>query len=163
MFWDDIRTVDYLLDPAGGGPQAASAASACRWAACAPATWPRWTTGSRRPSSSAGWPPSRRSSKSKIRNTIGHTKVVPGLYRHLDYPDVASLAMPAAAAGHQRQPGRACSTSTGVRACFDKLAACYAKAGIPERLRTRLYDTPHEFNAEMQAEAWAWLARHLAT
>jgi hypothetical protein len=52
---------------------------------------------------------------------------------------------------------------SGVRASFDKLAACYAKAGVPERVRTRLYDTPHEFNAEMQTEAWAWLARHLAT
>jgi hypothetical protein len=27
------------------------------------------------------------------------------------------------------------------------------------KLRLRLYDTPHEFNAEMQAEAWAWLKR----
>src|SRR5262249_402255 len=26
-----------------------------------------------------------------VRNTIGHTKLVPGLYRYLDYPDVASL------------------------------------------------------------------------
>ena len=27
--------------------------------------------------------------------------------------------------------------------------------------RARLYDTPHEFNVEMQAEAWAWLRRWL--
>ena len=40
--------------PAGGGPEARSAAWACRWAGCGRATWPRWTTGSRRPSSSAG-------------------------------------------------------------------------------------------------------------
>ena len=31
--------------------------------------------------------------------------------------------------------GRAAPAST-------KLAACYAKAGVPEKLRTRLYDTP---------------------
>ena len=42
---------------------------------------------------------------------------------------------------------------------FDKLASCYNKAGVPEKLRTRLYDTPHEFNAEMQDEAWEWLKR----
>ena len=42
---------------------------------------------------------------------------------------------------------------------FDKLAACYKKAGIPDRLRTRLYEAPHEFNAEMQAEAWTWLKK----
>ena len=58
------------------------------------------------------------------------------------------------------------SPSKGVlRADYDPaaIAAAYAKAGVPERVRTRLYDTPHEFNAEMQTEAWAWLARHLAT
>jgi hypothetical protein len=30
---------------------------------------------------------------------------------------------------------------------------------VPEHCRTRLYDTPHEFNVEMQAEAWEWLKR----
>ena len=39
------------------------------------------------------------------------------------------------------------------------LGAGYAKAGIPEKLRTRMYDTPHEFNAAMQAEAWEWLRK----
>ena len=48
---------------------------------------------------------------------------------------------------------------TGRQSSFAKLAACYKKAGVPEKLRTRLYDTPHEFNAEMQAEAWGWLKR----
>ena len=47
----------------------------------------------------------------------------------------------------------------GVKASFATLNACYAKAGVPEHCRTRLYDSPHQFNAEMQAEAWAWLER----
>ena len=99
--------------------------------------------------------------KDHILNTVGHTKLVPGLYRHLDYPDVASLAMPTPLLVINGSRDTLFEPS-GVQASFEKLAACYAKAGIPERLRTRLYDTPHEFNAEMQAEAWAWLARHLA-
>jgi hypothetical protein len=49
----------------------------------------------------------------------------------------------------------------GIRACFAKLAACYQKAGMTEKVRTRLYDTPHEFNAAMQEEAWDWLKRWL--
>ncbi len=49
----------------------------------------------------------------------------------------------------------------GVRGCFTKLSACYAKAGVAERFRGRLYDAPPEFNAEMQQEAWEWLARWL--
>ena len=47
----------------------------------------------------------------------------------------------------------------GVRSCFAKLEACYRKAGIAEKVRARLYDTPHEFNTEMQEEAWDWLKR----
>jgi len=48
-----------------------------------------------------------------------------------------------------------------VRASFEKLKACYKKAGVPEKVRPRLYDTPHEFNAEMQAEAWEWLTKRV--
>ena len=47
----------------------------------------------------------------------------------------------------------------GVKSSFAKLNACYAKAGVPDHCLTQFYDTPHEFNAEMQAEAWAWLKR----
>jgi hypothetical protein len=80
--------------------------------------------------------------------------------KELDYPDVASLALPGALLvinGSRDQ----LFEPTGVQASFTKLAACYAKAGVPQNLRTRLYDTPHEFNAEMQAEAWEWLKRWL--
>jgi dienelactone hydrolase len=161
MFWDDVRTVDYLrrrpeVDPrrigcvglSMGGlrtihlaalDERIKAAVAVGWMASFPAQL-----------------------QSKIRNTIGHTKLVPGLYRDLDYPDVATLAMPTPLLVINGSRD-ALFDLPGVRASFDKLAACYAKAGVPERVRTRLYDTPHEFNAEMQTEAWAWLARHLAT
>ncbi len=160
MFWDDVRTVDYLLrrpevDPrrigcvglSMGGlrtihlaalDERIKAAVAVGWMASFPAQI-----------------------KSKIRNTIGHTKLVPGLYRDLDYPDVATLAMPTPLLVINGSRD-ALFDLPGVRASFDKLAACYAKAGVPERVRTRLYDTPHEFNAEMQTEAWSWLGRHLA-
>jgi hypothetical protein len=47
----------------------------------------------------------------------------------------------------------------GVRASFAKLESCYRKARIPEKFRSRLYDSPHEFNETMQAEAWAWLEK----
>jgi hypothetical protein len=93
-----------------------------------------------------------------VRSSIGHTKVVPGLYRHLDYPDVATLAMPSALLVINGSKDSLFNLE-GVHECFDKLAACYRKAGVPEKLRTRLYDTPHEFNAEMQTEAWEWLRR----
>jgi len=160
MFWDDVRTVDYLLtrpevDPdrigcvglsVGGLRSAHLAALHDRIKAAVVVGW------------MTSFP---RQLKKHVRWTIGHTKLVPGLYRHMDYPDVAALAMPAALLVINGSRD-ALFHPDGVRASFERLSACYAKAGIPERLRTRLYDTPHEFNPEMQAEAWEWLRRWLA-
>jgi len=96
--------------------------------------------------------------KKHIRNTIGHTKVVPGLYQHLDYPDVASLAMPTPLLVINGSKDGLFDLD-GVKRCFSKLHACYEKSGAPDHCQTRLYDTPHEFNTEMQVEAWEWLRR----
>ncbi|MCS6861458.1 MAG: alpha/beta hydrolase family protein [Abditibacteriales bacterium] len=159
MFWDDVRTVDYLLTrpevdknrlgcvglSVGGLRSCHLAALDDRIKAAVVVGW------------MASFP---KQLQRHIRNTIGHTKLVPGLYRYMDYPDVAALAMPAALLvinGSQDQ----LFALDGVQDCFDKLAACYKKAGVPDKLRTRLYDTPHEFNAAMQAEAWEWLRRWL--
>ena len=157
MFWDDIRTVDYLLtrpdvDPkrigcvglsVGAVRSAHLAALDERIKASVVVCWMTSFPGQL---------------KTHIRNTIGHTKVVPGLYRHMDYPDVASLAM-------QRPMLYMSGSQDGlfdlesVKASFATLNACYAKAGVPDHCRTRLYDSPHQFNAEMQAEAWEWLGK----
>jgi dienelactone hydrolase len=155
MFWDDMRTVDYLVGrpdvdrkrigcvglSVGGLRSCHLAALDDRVKAAVAVGW----------MTSFPW-----QLKKHVRHTIGHTKVVPGLYRFLDYPDVAALALP--------KPlllingGRdALFHPEGVRESFEKLHACYRKAGAPERCRTRLYDAPHEFNLEMQEEAWAWL------
>ena len=157
IFWDDIRTVDYLLtrpdvDPrrigcvglsVGGLRSLHLAALDERIRASVVAGW------------MASFPAQL---KKHIRHTIGHTKVVPGLYQHLDYPDVASLAMPTPMLVINGSKD-ALFDLAGVQSSFAKLNACYAKAGVPDHCRTRLYETPHEFNAEMQAEAWAWLKR----
>ena len=157
MFWDDIRSVDYLLtrpevDPARIGCVGLSVGGvrACHLAALDPRI---------KASVVVGWMTSFPAQLQRhIRNTIGHTKVVPGLYRYLDYPDVASLAMPAALLViNGKRDGL--FEPNGVATAFDKLGSCYKKAGIPERLKTRLYDAPHEFNGEMQEEAWTWLKR----
>jgi dienelactone hydrolase len=160
MYWDDIRTLDYLasrpeVDPArigcvglsmGGLRTIHLAALDDRIKAAVAVGW------------MTSFPPQL---QRHVRNTIGFTKLVPGLYRHLDYPDVASLAAPTPLLVINGSKDTLFEPS-GVTASFDKLAACYKKAGAPDHLRTRLYDTPHEFNREMQAEAWAWLAKHLS-
>jgi dienelactone hydrolase len=159
MFRDDVRTVDYLVtrpdvDPArigcvglsvGGLRSAHLAALDDRIKAAVVVGW------------MASYPAQLRS---KIRNTIGFTKLVPGMASHLDYPDVASLAMPSPLLVINGSRDGLFDLD-GVRHCFDKLSACYKKAGVPDHFRGRLYDAPHEFNAEMQEEAWRWLGNWL--
>ncbi|MGP0068632.1 MAG: dienelactone hydrolase family protein [Isosphaeraceae bacterium] len=157
MFWDDLRTVDYLsrrpeVDPARIGCVGLSVGGlrSCHLAALDDRI---------KAAVVVGWMASYPAQlKDHIIHTIGFTKLVPGLMRYLDYPDVASLAMPAALLVINGSRDTLFDLE-GVRSCFDKLAACYQKAGVAEKVRTRLYDTPHEFNSAMQVEAWEWLKR----
>ena len=155
MFWDDVRTVDYLLtrpdvDPRRIGCVGLSVGGlrSCHLAALDERI---------KAAVVVGWMASFPAQlKRHIRNTIGHTKVVPGLYQHLDYPDVASLAMPTPMLVINGTKDGLFDLD-GVKASFTKLNACYVKAGMPDHCATRFYETPHEFNVEMQVEAWAWL------
>jgi dienelactone hydrolase len=157
MFWDDVRSVDYLVTrpevdknrigcvglSVGGLRSCHLAALDDRIKAAVVVGW------------MASFPSQLRR---HIRNTIGHTKLVPGLYRYMDYPDVASLAIPSALLVINGSRDGLFNLD-GVHASFEKLTACYKKAGVADRFRGRLYDGPHEFNAEMQSEAWEWLRR----
>ncbi len=159
MFWDDVRTVDYLLTRSDVDPQrigcvglSVGGLRSCHLAALDDRI---------RAAVVVGWMASFPAQlKKHVRNTIGHTKVVPGLYQLLDYPDVATLAMPTPLLVINGLKDGLFDLD-GVKASFSKINSCYAKAGVPEHCRTRFYDTPHEFNLEMQAEAWVWLKRFL--
>ncbi len=155
MFRDDVRTVDYLVtrpevDPGRIGCVGLSVGGlrSCHLAALDDRI---------KAAVVVGWMASYPAQLQRhVKNTIGFTKLVPGLTRFLDYPDVASLAMPAALLVINGNRDRLFELD-GVRHCFAKLGSCYAKASVPDRFRGRLYDAPHEFNAEMQDEAWRWL------
>jgi len=158
--WDDIRTLDYLVtrpevDPrrivcvghsVGGLRSAYLAALDDRIKAAVV----------------CGWMCSFPNQLAKhVRSTIGHTKLIPGIYRHLDHPDIASLAMPKPLMvinGIQD----ALFEPEGVRAAHEKLAKCYAKAGVPDHYKSLIEERPHEFNAERQADAWAWFEKWLS-
>ena len=159
IFWDDVRSVDYLVTrpevdkkrigcvglSVGGLRSCHLAALDDRIKAAIVVGW------------MASFPTQL---QRHVRNTIGHTKLVPGLYRYMDYPDVASLAIPSALLVINGSRDGLFNLD-GVHSSFEKLAACYKKAGVADRFRAHLYDTLHEFNIEMQAEAWAWLRRWL--
>lgn len=159
MLWDDIRTVDYLLtrpevdkNRIGCVGLSVGGFRSCHLAALDDRI---------KAAVAVGWMTSFPTQlKKNIIYTIGHTMLVPGLYRHLDYPDVTALAMPSALLVINGSKDTLFAPE-GVRAAFAKLTACWQKAGVPDKLRVRLYDAPHEFNAEMQQEAWDWLRKWL--
>src|SRR5262249_35412162 len=155
MYWDDIRTVDYLLTR----PEVDAERIACVGLSMGGLRTIHLAALDHRIKAAVavGWMASYPAQlKSHVEHTIGFTKLVPGLMKYMDYPDVASMAMPAALMVINGSKDTLFELD-GVRSCFDKLSACYKKAGVAERFKGRLYDTPHEFSREMQVEAWDWL------
>jgi dienelactone hydrolase len=155
ILWDDIRTLDYLrtrpeVDPkrigcvglsVGGYRSFVLAALDERIQAAV----------------NVGWMTSLASQiKRHAVNSIGLTFHIIGLYRYLDFPDLAALIAPRAVMVMNGSQDRLFAPE-GVQAAFDKIARCFAKAGVSERQRCRLFDLPHVFNQEMQAEAWEWI------
>jgi dienelactone hydrolase len=157
MVWDDIRTVDYLVtrpevdrDRIGCIGLSIGAFRAAHLAALDSRI---------KASVIVCWMTSFSRQLNRL-NGIDFVNTVPGLFHKLDYPDVVSMGMPAATlvvSGSQDT----LFDEIGVKEAARKVQACYAKAGIPQKFRFSLYAAPHEFNAEMQAEARNWLSNWL--
>jgi hypothetical protein len=157
LLWDDIRTLDYLasrpeVDPNHIGCVGLSMGGYRSYLLAA--LDPRIKA-----AVDVGWMTSFASQiKQHVINTIGFSFHIIGLYRYLDFPDLAALIAPRALMvinGSQDQ----LFAPDGVKAAFEKIARCYKKAGAPDRQRCRMYDAPHQFNLEMQKDAWDWLKR----
>ncbi|PYR88424.1 MAG: hypothetical protein DMF84_28515 [Acidobacteria bacterium] len=157
LLWDDIRTLDYLatrpeVDPNRIGCVGLSMGG-----------YRSYLLASLDPRIKAavdvGWMTSfGLQIKQHVVNTVGFSTHITGMYRYMDFPDFSALVAPRALMvinGSQDQ----LFPLDGMKAAFDKIARVYAKAGAPDRQRCRLYDAPHEFNLDMQAEAWEWLKR----
>jgi len=158
MFTDDMRSVDYLasrpdVDPDRIGCCGLSVGGFRSAHLCG--LDPRLKA-----AVVVGWMCSYPAMLQKKLSSIGFWAVVPGLQQLMDLPDVASM--------HAPQPLMCIQgtrdglfTNEGVQAAYDKIAAVYAKAGARGRFRPVTYDGPHEFNAQMQDQAYAWLDRWL--
>jgi len=160
MLWDDLRTLDYLASrpevdrrrlgcvglSVGGYRSFLLAALDQRIKAAVDVGW-----------MTAFAPAIRR----HILNTVGLTFHIPGLYRYLDLPDLAALIAPRSLLVINGSKDTLFPPD-GVEKAFRQIEACFRKASAAERQRCRLYDAPHQFNLEMQAEAWEWLEAHLA-
>jgi dienelactone hydrolase len=88
------------------------------------------------------------------------TMIHPGLGNQLDYPDVASIACPKPMMVVCGRRDKLFPVEC-IEAAFAKMQKVWESQHAAERLATRLYDAPHEFNAAMQDEAFAWLDQQL--
>ena len=159
LLWDDLRTVDYLVSR----PEADAQRLGCVGLSLGgyrsfllAALDPRIKV-----AVDVGWMTSFASQiRRHVVNTIGFSFHIAGLYRYLDLPDLAALIAPRALLVINGAKDSLFAPE-GVRAAFEKVGACFDKAGAADHQRCRLYDAPHEFNRQMQDEAFAWLARWL--
>jgi dienelactone hydrolase len=85
-----------------------------------------------------------------------YTMVHPGLSHYLDYPDVASIACP-------KPMMFCCGNKDGlfppesIKEAFKKMRIVWESQKSGDKLITKLYDSPHEFNLMMQTDAFEWL------
>ena len=95
-----------------------------------------------------------------VYGAMGWFAFVNGLFERMDLPDIQALAAPRAlmlVSGWQdmlMQP-------FGVAEAHLALRQAYTEAGCPEQLASKIYNSPHEFNAEMQTYAFDWMDKHL--
>jgi len=84
-----------------------------------------------------------------------------GLHAKMDHPDIASMAAPDTAVFVQDCLQDRLFTKAGMEMAAEKIRAVYADLRHAERFRAEFYDVPHQFNAKMQEDAFAWLERWL--
>lgn len=84
-----------------------------------------------------------------------------GAHAGLDHPDIASLAAPACAIFVQNCGRDRLFTRAGMESAAAKIGAVYADLKASSRFQSRFYDVPHQFNVEMQEDAFRWLEKWL--
>ncbi|WP_394814842.1 dienelactone hydrolase family protein [Streptomyces millisiae] len=97
-----------------------------------------------------------------LRGQSAYHMLHPGLYRHLDIPDVASIAAPRPMLFHAGARD-GLFPPEGVAGAFARMREVWESQDAGDRLVTRVWpERGHEFTAEMQDEAFAWLDGWLA-
>ncbi len=157
--WDDIRMTDYLLkrpevDPKRVGCLGLSLGSVrtIYLGALHPAI---------RASVAVCWMAEYQGmARNHVRSGIGFTKLVPGLYTDLDWPDIGALHWPNALMTINGLKDALYPLPAAQRA-VEKLRRVYEKMGEPGKFEGLFFDGPHEFNREMQDRAFDWLRKEL--
>ncbi len=94
------------------------------------------------------------------RGQSSFTMTHPGLSHYLDYPDVASIACP--------KPMMFCCGSHDplfpletIKEAFTKMRKVWDSQNAGSNLITNIYDSKHEFNIQMQKDAFLWLDKEM--
>jgi dienelactone hydrolase len=97
-------------------------------------------------------------------NVVCHTWMIfpPGWGRHGDWADLAACRAPSPLLV-QYDKGDLLFTMAGMKAAHQRIARHYRSVGAAANYRGEFYPGPHKFDARMQAIAFAWLKRQLAT
>jgi len=158
VFWDDIRTVDYLVsrpevDPARIGCQGISMGG--YRAMFLTALDSRIKAGC-----IVGFMSTVRPMIHHHVDTHSWVHFLPALHRHLDWPDVASLAAPRSLLVLQ------CARDglfpiEGMKESVEKIGTVFDRAGVHEKFAGRFYDEPHRYSRRMQDDAFGWFDRQL--
>lgn len=84
----------------------------------------------------------------------------PGLRNELDYADVAAIACPKPMLFYNGDRDSLFPVA-GVREAYRKMRAVWQSQQAGDHLVTKIWPVPHEFNRDMQEEAFSWLDRYL--
>ena len=154
--WDDIRTVDYLQTR----PEVDS-----NRIACAGLSLGGWRT-----VFLAGLDPRIKSAcvvgwMTSFLYLIPHHEIytvpsamIPGLLEYLDYPDIATLAMPCPLlVVHGQQD--TLFPPEGAKAAMDTLRQSYQAIGQPQRFNALIFEGPHKFPLAAQQKMMDWFDR----
>lgn len=159
IFWDDIRTVDYLLtrpevdrNRIGAIGFSLGGIRACYLGALDKRV---------KTSVVAGWMTSiPYQLKSDVKFSIGSTMLIPGLHRFLDYPDIAAMNAPKPLLVMSgKQDGL--FDAEGVADAYQRLKKSYEKAGHSDKLVMREFDAGHVMSESMQEVGRQFLSRYL--
>ena len=86
-----------------------------------------------------------------------YSMIHPALHNYLDYPDVASLACPKPMLFFNGSQDPLFPVPSVIDA-YEKMRRVWDSQGASDKLVTRLWDVGHVFDAQMQDEAFTWLA-----
>ncbi|MFB3788932.1 MAG: dienelactone hydrolase family protein [bacterium] len=162
IVWDDIRSAELVaglpeVDPARVGAMGLSmgghrtwnlAAATDRVLAGAAICWLGDTATLMKPGNN------------QTKGYSAFSMIHPGLRNELDYPDVASIACPKPMLFYNGDQD-ALFPVAGVREAYRKMRMVWQSQQADDRLVTKIWPVPHEFNRDMQEEAFVWLDRYL--